>query len=49
MQVERLAKKPYEELQVLSNPEDYLRRQKKMANKESQKKKGPKRVISTQN
>ncbi|XP_040190703.1 uncharacterized protein CCDC197, partial [Rana temporaria] len=45
MQIERLAKKPWEELQVLSNPEDYLRRQKKaVANKESQRKKGPKRA-----
>ncbi|XP_068110755.1 uncharacterized protein CCDC197 [Hyperolius riggenbachi] len=27
--VERLARKPYEELQLLSNPEEYMRRQKK--------------------
>ncbi|XP_072285016.1 uncharacterized protein CCDC197 [Pyxicephalus adspersus] len=41
IQIERLARKPYEELQLLSNPEEYLRRQKKMADKGAQKKKSP--------
>ncbi|XP_018414899.1 PREDICTED: coiled-coil domain-containing protein 42B-like [Nanorana parkeri] len=50
IQVERLAKKPYEELQALSNPEEYLRRQKKKtANKEPQRKKGANKVVAVQN